>query len=108
MTPAVPRPKPHPVRDRLVERMLAEGFLPTPVPWTWGRLALGLVRHHDGVVDNVVVPEIGPCSLRRTEVLHVPGEPSWLLGERLGERDGLLSDLVRIALAPMHREGPTP
>ncbi|MFE2755677.1 hypothetical protein ACFXGA_27120 [Actinosynnema sp. NPDC059335] len=107
MNPAVPRPTPHPVRDRLVERLLGAGFRPTPAAWTWGRVALGFVRHHDGVVDNLLVPEIGPCSLMRTEVLSVPGEPSWLLGEVLGVRDGRLTDLVRMALAPVHGPGRT-
>jgi hypothetical protein len=97
----VPRPRPHAGRDRTVQRLRASGFRPAPVFWNGG-VALGLFRWHAGVVDKLVVPTFGPCAWLRTEVLDVPEEPSWLLGEMPVWQPGRLVDLAHLALAPVH------
>lgn len=103
MSAAVPRPRPHAGRDRTLRWLGERGFQPAPVFWNGG-VELGLFRWHANVVDKIVVPTFGPCAWLRTEVLDVPEEPSWLLGEMPVWQPGRLVDLAGLALAPLRHD----
>lgn len=106
MSAALPRPEPHGGRDRLVRGLRAHGFRPAPAFWNGG-VALALFRWRAGSVDKIVVPGIGPCAWLRTELLDVPEEPSWLLGEMSVWRLGRLDAIADEVLDPRWPDGST-